>query len=228
MNKINDNAINTVSSLAQVSDDKQVKIVRRGGKLKILFLGNSITRHQPKPEIGWVHDWGMAASSENNDYVHIMLKELDKKYGVVDYAICSLSKWEREYWNNSILEEYKAAKEFEADIVIVRLAENVWGVRDKLEEIPLAPYWDHMIHYFANKNAKIVMTDDFWSWDTIDEPIHEVAKKNNYILVKLGEIGAKPENKALGQFAHEGVSIHPNDKGLKEIAYAILKGGNLI
>ena len=26
---------------------------------KVLFLGNSITRHAPKPEIGWTSDGGM-------------------------------------------------------------------------------------------------------------------------------------------------------------------------
>ena len=83
----NDNKTNTVSSLAQVSDDKQVMIVRQNGNIRILFLGNSITRHMPKPEIGWVHDWGMAASSLENDYVHVMLKELTQKYGSVDYCI---------------------------------------------------------------------------------------------------------------------------------------------
>ncbi len=224
----NDNKTNTVSSLAQVSDDKQVMIVRQNGNIRILFLGNSITRHMPKPEIGWVHDWGMAASSLENDYVHVMLKELTQKYGSVDYCICSLSKWEREYWNNDILEEYKAAKEFDADVVIVRIAENVWGVRDKLEEIPLAPYWENMIHFFSPQHAKILVTDDFWSWKTIDDPIHEVAKRNGYKLIKLGDIGAKDENKALGCFKHEGVAIHPNDKGMYEIAMRILKEGELI
>ncbi len=224
----NDNAINTVSSFAQVSDDKQVKIVRQGGRLKIAFIGNSITRHMPKPEIGWTHDWGMAASSIENDYVHVMLHALEQKYGPVDYCICSMSKWEREYWNRAILEEYHAAREFDADIVVIRIAENVWGVRDQLEKKPLAPYWDYMIRYFAGPKSKVLVTDDFWSWKTIDDPIHEVCEKRGYTLIKLGDIGADESNKAIGQFDHPGVAIHPNDKGMRAIAERILTEGELL
>ena len=32
---------------------------------KVLFLGNSITLHAPKPDIGWTGNWGMAVSAED-------------------------------------------------------------------------------------------------------------------------------------------------------------------
>ena len=45
-------------------------------KIKILFMGNSITKHAKKPEIGWNNDCGMAASSVENDYVHQIVKKI--------------------------------------------------------------------------------------------------------------------------------------------------------
>lgn len=225
---MNENFKNTVSAEKQVFDDKQVLIVKNSGKIKITFLGNSITRHMPKPEIGWEHDWGMAASSKEQDYAHIMIRALEKKYGSVDYCICSLSKWEREYWNLDILKEYQSAVDFDADIVIVRIAENVWGVRDKLESLPLADYWKKMIDFFTKDHQKIIVTDDFWSWKEIDDPIHHVCETYGYQLIKLGDIGADPSNKALSKFWHSGVEIHPNDKGMALIAERILKEGKLL
>ena len=227
-----ESAKNSVRADNQVTNREKVKIVRQGGdNIKVLFLGNSITRAMHRPEIGWTADWGMAASDISKDYVHIMLDALTKKHGKVDYCIVSLSFWEKEYWNDELLHTYQEARDFNADIVIVivRVAENVWGAKDFLDKYPLAPYWDNMIKYFSpNPNAHIVVTDDFWRTDFIDGPIHEVAEKNGSILVELGDLGEKPENKALGQFWHEGIQIHPNDNGMRAIAEKILKEGKLI
>ncbi|MDO7885314.1 hypothetical protein [Hymenobacter cheonanensis] len=39
---------------------------------KIIVLGNSITRHPPLAEIHWPHNWGMAATSQDKDFVHLL------------------------------------------------------------------------------------------------------------------------------------------------------------
>ena len=41
---------------------------------RVLFVGNSITKYRPKPDIGWNNDCGMAASAPENDYVHLLMK----------------------------------------------------------------------------------------------------------------------------------------------------------
>ena len=46
---------------------------------RVLFIGNSITKHEPKPEIGWYGCWGMAASAEERDYVHILMKKISSR-----------------------------------------------------------------------------------------------------------------------------------------------------
>ena len=54
---------------------------------KILFIGNSITKHRPKPEIGWENDCGMAASSLENDYVHQLMSKIRTVDSGASFAI---------------------------------------------------------------------------------------------------------------------------------------------
>ena len=69
---------NTVKATEQVKKDRYVEDFQKDGKVKVLFIGNSITRHEPKPEIGWDNDWGMAASCRENDYVHVAVRFLEE------------------------------------------------------------------------------------------------------------------------------------------------------
>ena len=124
-------AANTVKAVGQIDVNKFVTIYSRGGKKKVLFFGNSITRHEPNAEIGWHGDWGMAASSKEKDYVHLIVAELDKKYGKVDYCIAQGAMWEWEYRRTDevLAEYYSAVKEFDADIVIIRIGENITAAK---------------------------------------------------------------------------------------------------
>ena len=97
----------------------------KGSPLKILVVGNSITRHGPKAEIGWERDWGMAASAPEKDYVHQLFAKLCAA-GVQPYMmIRQASGWEIGYLNGDILDKFADERAFDADIVIYRLSENV-------------------------------------------------------------------------------------------------------
>ena len=48
---------NIVSALRQIQNKNRVEIVDNAGKTRVLFVGSSITRHEPRPEIGWINDW---------------------------------------------------------------------------------------------------------------------------------------------------------------------------
>ena len=59
---------NTVAAVDQLKKTSRVFYLGdESAPKRLLIVGNSITRHGPKPEIGWVNDWGMAASAAEKD-----------------------------------------------------------------------------------------------------------------------------------------------------------------
>lgn len=71
---------NTVSATAQLKESNIIRFVNLNGKGKrVIFVGNSITLHGVKADIGWNNEWGMAASTEKNDYVHRLMSAICEK-----------------------------------------------------------------------------------------------------------------------------------------------------
>ena len=79
---------NTVSSKGQMKFGESIFIDNMDGKGKrILFVGNSITLHDARESLGWPNFCGMAASTPEKDYVHIIkcrVSETDEDALVAD------------------------------------------------------------------------------------------------------------------------------------------------
>lgn len=217
-------AMNNVDSRNQLVSDQYVKInMTVENASRILFVGNSITRHMPKPEIGWYDDCGMAASKEENDYVHRVLKGLEEKYGEVNYAIAQASVWERDYPNGRhVLETYyQSAQNFQADWVVIRLGENI--PNELLEAVDCKPYFEEMIRFFAsNPKAKVIVTDSFWPRESLDKVLAEMSEEHGYCFCQLHDLSQDESTMAIGLFEHQGVALHPGDYGMSCIAERIL------
>lgn len=211
---------NTVSAKNQLKDDEYISFINQSGKgKKVLFVGNSITRHGKLPGIGWNNDFGMAASSIDNDYVHILIKKINEKYPDSVFCICQASQWETDYnINDKIIFKYEIAREFKADIIIMRIIENCKC--DKFNHNLFYKKYSDFIDYLNPKDAKIILTSGFWK-HTGDIDIENVAKDNNYDFIYLGDLGEDDSMKAIGLFEHSGVAAHPNDNGMLEIANRI-------
>lgn len=215
---------NTVSSVNQVASNISVT-KSEGAKLKVLFVGNSITLHAPAPQIGWHGDWGMAASSRETDYVHQTAADIEKKVGPIEYCIAQLSCWENEYYEGLrvLNEKFKFVRDFAADLVIIRIGENI--NRDTNKEINCKPFFDEMIKFVSGKNpnAQIIVTDNFWRIEVLNKIFEEVAVENGYTFCKIGDLEQDEKTMAIGQFEHKGVSLHPSDYGMRKIADRIVE-----
>ena len=211
---------NTVSSENQLKESEYVTFINQSGKGKrILFAGNSITRHGIKPEIGWYNDFGMAASSAENDYVHLLVSKFDKIFPDAAYCICQAALWETKYTEGeSVLFEYENARSFNADIVVMRIIENC--MTENFQSDVFYDEYVKLIKYLNPQDGKVVLTSGFWKHPG-DGIIESVAKDFNYPFAYLGELGEDDGMKATGLFEHSGVAAHPCDEGMKKIAEII-------
>ena len=173
---------NTVEAKNQLKENEYVTFINPEGSPKFMFLGNSITKHAPKEDIGWYGNYGMAASCEENDYVHVLVSMLQESGDNVDYCIAQLAEWERDYERglDILNEKYALAREFGADLVIVRIGENMPkgsapACKDRFAE---------MIEYFVTKpTTRVIATDSFWQNDPRDNMIREITEEQGYTLL---------------------------------------------
>ena len=210
---------NTVSAEKQVSE----VIIRSEseGKPKILFIGNSITLHGVKPDIGWHWLWGMAASAKEKDYVHQTMRMVHDAAPDAGYMILQAADWERGFWKApEEFESLRMAREYGADILVFRLGENVIGEHMKTNDLEAG--FERLIDYLnPNGNARVIVTDMFWPNPEKDECARKAAQAKQASFVSINHLGTMDEMKAIGLFEHAGVAAHPGDQGMLAIAEAI-------
>ena len=207
---------NTVSGVNQMINSSELSFLgESGAKLKILVVGNSITRHGPKADIGWSGDWGMAASAPEKDYVHCLHRML-KERGIETYMrIRQCAFWEGNFLNGDILDRYDEERAFDADIVVFRLGENV-PVKNK-------PYFQAATEKFVSHvcpSGKTIFTTCWWANEIIDDAIKAVAEKRGEVCLNC-TFAPDVKMRAFGLFAHGGVAAHPSDYGMETIAKTI-------
>lgn len=209
---------NTVKATNQLKETNYVRFTNENGKGKrVLFVGNSITLHGKKPEIGWLNEWGMAASSKENDYAHRLMKKISENDPDTAFCICQVSAWESKYKDGRELYNlFENARNFEADIIIMRFVENC--PRQDFEKQIFKTEAKSLLQYLnPNGNAEIILTTSFWHHPG-DEAIIELAQEEGLPLVTLCDLGDNDEMKAIGKFEHTGVANHPGDLGMQHIA----------
>lgn len=226
MTKVSDDLINNdVPAVSQLQENDCVSFyITDNADFKIVFLGNSITRHGRAENIGWHGDWGMAASSKENDYVHKLVDRFNKDGCKVSYCIANLSEWECSRNDGLFNSRYSSVKDFNADVVIVRLGENA-RLLDSLDDF--AVHYENLIDYFTEENTKVVLTDLFWEYERFDTYVKNLADSRGYAFAQIHDLGSDGSMKAVGLYEHLGVASHPNDKGMQKIADRIYKAVRL-
>ncbi|MBE6930600.1 MAG: SGNH/GDSL hydrolase family protein [Ruminococcaceae bacterium] len=215
--------LNTVPAYRQLREDQICfTFDDQGTGHRVLFLGNSITLHGIAPHLGWNRLCGMAASAVENDYVHLCRAGILAKHPDACFQIAQVSEWERRFREGQeTYPLYASAREFDADVIIVRFLENCPS-RDFDHETFRAQARALLDYFNPSGTAKFLFTSSFWRHPG-DEDMKALAEEYGCPFVSLSDLGDLDEMMAIGQYEHTGVARHPGDLGMKTIAGRILE-----
>ncbi len=208
----------TLVPLASYAGEPQVS--------KILFVGDSITKHGEAADLGWKGNWGMAASSEAKDYVHLFLAKLIAAQGGKVPELLVDAKGGGTLAGK--LTQLANFKSFGADLAIVQMGEN--DNKEVNQEGFQHPY-EEILQAIKEGNSKVrILCTGVWSppngSSTKDTMIQEACKKAGAVFVDMSAANFNPANMAGSEkrFTHPGVNWHPGDRGQQAYADALWLG----
>ncbi|WP_339714400.1 SGNH/GDSL hydrolase family protein [Cyclobacterium amurskyense] len=184
---------------------------------KILVIGNSITIHPPDPSIGRNANWGMAASEADQDYFSLLKDNLQSYFPDLEMIRENVYPFERQF-ETIDFEQYSHLREFEAEVIIIRLGENIKDA--ELSNWNLAESIQDFAFYLGTTNTKFIIATTFWPSPNVNEQLRHVASQNHWEFVDISAFGSNPANMAIGQFEDNAVASHPNDQGMLAISKA--------
>ncbi len=197
---------------------------------RYLAIGNSITSH-PVTSFWW-GSWGMAASSMDKDYVHVVTSYLEQQYEHVGVQALYYTTWEDASTKEEREQSLSELDQFltkDLNCVSIQLGENI-----RIDNDPKIDY-QNLINYVHERapKAQIILIGNFFQWDDIDDIKEELAQQDGIDFLSLKAI-QKPEyqvGKGTEVFGDDGkrhtitydpVARHPNDAGMAYIAQQVI------
>jgi len=194
---------------------------------KVLFLGNSITKHVPKADIDWSGNWGMAASAEAKDYVHLVIAGLAVKGGAApEMMVKNIADFERAHVGYDIAGKLRDAIDFKADLIIVAIGENVPALKTPEEEAAFQESVTKLLTALkAGRQSVLLVRSCFWKNAAKDQTLQKASAAAGGKFVDISTLSADKGNygRAEREFKNAGVANHPGDKGMAAIAAALLE-----
>ena len=206
---------NPVPASNQISNN--ILVGQNDGSPRVLFVGNSITRHGPKPDIGWERDCGMAASSPDCDYVHIFANRYLKEHPKASFGILQVAEFERGFDSFDIAHKYSEAINWKPDIVFMFFGANVSHDYDVDEnpKIRFGTAYEQLRNLLDTGSTHFYHVEGYYLRPVLTTERRKVCERHNDSWVELSGINDNPET--------HGLFNHPNDLGMCLIAERLLE-----
>lgn len=196
-------------------------------------LGNSITCNEIDESLWW-GSWGMAASSEEKDYVHLLAKWLgEQTLKSVNTTVLDLKDWEVEKDRDSLLSDYAKYFDENTNLITIQTGENITEHKDTLKKD-----YSNLVKFIKEKapNAQIFMLGEMlWPSEDIETAKKAACTEHGVTFIEMTtfldgyeksyksaldtEVKGADGNKH--KISNEVVAAHPNDAGMECIFQSI-------
>jgi len=178
---------------------------------RLMVIGNSITYHPPREELGWYGDWGMAASERENDWVHLVLGKLPdntllKTKHCIAPSLVGLT--------DELIAE---VQQVNPTLLMVQLGDNMLPEDATTESL----YVPVVRILRAAQHQKIVV--GVWGANDVrNECLKQAALDADAIYVRIDDIRNQSGTQAWDEYENSAVGWHPSDLGMQMIANRVL------
>jgi lysophospholipase L1-like esterase len=195
---------------------------------RMFVLGNSITQNSPVPALGWFNNNGMAASSLQTDFVHILERNLLALNAQFQMKLISGGGFERSFWTfnySTSLDQHLSG--YAPDLIIVRIGENINDAEAADPNRDFKASYRQLLDKLTqfSGRAKVVCTTSFWNQPVASQMIREVAAERGYPVADIQAVlynrADRDLFRAVNDYTDVAVGMHPNDRGMAEIASLI-------
>lgn len=188
----------------------------KNGSLRVLFVGNSITRHGIKLDIGWDRECGMAASDVDHDYVHIFGRAFREAHPDATFGILQVANFERNFDKNFDLETYREVKDWQPDIIFTFFGANVSREYDNAEshDVNFGDMYEKLIAYLRTDSTKVFHSEGYYIRPVLDAEKKAACERFGDVWVPMSDINSRADT--------HGLFNHPNDFGMQLIAERFL------
>lgn len=207
-------------------DTPVTRITERGeDEYRVLFIGDSITRHgtnaSVKEKLGWGHIAGMAASTESNDYAHRFVDKLKRDRPNLEIT----HTYHTAGGSGSVkqrLDAFDAVQYVDPDLVVIQLGEheketdgtealrqNLASLIARINAFPREPVIICIGPWAPTMNGA---SSPYNGWDgEVDATMRGVCNQEGVPYISVRELAEDSANHGWGE--HPGVRWHPNDAG---------------
>jgi len=189
--------------------------------LRIAFIGNSLTLHDPMAEIGWSHRHGMAASAPGLDYAHALLQRL--RLAPAQAYIRNFYPFESDL---SVAPGHLATLQDlwrqHPPVTVIQLGDNV-GNQEQLNAF--AHNLQLLTAAAVQASPHVFLASTWWQSPPKDYVIERICQLYGANYVFIGDLFNHPENSDRRHitYAHGGVEAHPKDWGMDQIAERLFR-----